>query len=611
MIETEAVVIRFSGDSGDGMQLTGTLFSDTSSILGNDICTFPDYPSEIRAPIGTVAGVSGFQVQIGSREIFTPGDEYDVLVAMNAAALKVELKKLKKGGTIIANTNGFDSKNLRLAGYPENVNPLEDNSLENYQVISIDISHLTKECLKGIGLSTKETERTKNMFVLGLLFWLFDRNIENALTFIKEKFSKNELVLNANVEAIKAGNNYGDNLQLFSCRYKVNPAKLPTGKYRSVNGNQAVTFGLIAASMKSALPLFLGSYPITPASDILHELSKYRNLGVKTFQAEDEIAGVCSAIGASYSGCLSVTTTSGPGMSLKTEALGLACILEIPLVIVNVQRGGPSTGLPTKTEQADLFQAFYGRHGEAPIPVLAASTPSNCFEITYEACRIAIEYMTPVIILSDGYIANGTEPWKFPAEEELNPIMISFISNPNSGNGHYLPYKRDEKLSRPWVLPGTKGMEYRIGGLEKQHETGNVCYEPLNHEKMVRLRDEKIRNIAKTIPLQKIDNDIQNAEIAVVTWGSTYGSVKTAVKMLTEEGIQVAHIHIHYLNPFPSNLGELLKKFDKILIPEMNMGQLAEIIKSHFLIPVIQLNKIQGQPFTVAEVMAKVRGLVN
>lgn len=607
IIESEAVVIRFSGDSGDGMQLTGTLFSDTSSILGNDICTFPDYPSEIRAPSGTVAGVSGFQVQIGSKEIFTPGDEYDVLVAMNAAALKVELKKLKKGGIIIVNSNGFDNKFLRLAGYPENINPLEDNSLENYQLISTDITHLTKECLKGLALSNKEIERTKNMFVLGLLFWLFDRNIDNAYTFIKEKFSKNELILKANYEAMRAGFNYGDNLQLFSCRQRVKPAKLPKGTYRSVSGNQAATFGLIAASMKSGLPLFLGSYPITPASDILHELSKYRNLGIKTFQAEDEIAGICAAIGASYSGCLSATTTSGPGMSLKTEALGLACILEIPLVIVNVQRGGPSTGLPTKTEQADLFQAFYGRHGEAPIPVLASSTPSNCFEMTYEACRIAVEYMTPVILLSDGYLANGSEPWKFPTEDELKPITTEFISTPNSGNGHYLPYKRDEKLSRPWVLPGTKGLEYRIGGLEKQHETGNVCYDPSNHEKMTRIRAEKINNIAKSIPMQKIDNDIQDAKIAVVTWGSTYGSVKTAVKMLATENIKVAHIHIHYLNPFPSNLGELLKRFDKVLLPEMNMGQLAEIIKSHFLIPVVQFNKIQGQPFTVAEIMTKVR----
>ncbi|HEX6334824.1 MAG TPA: 2-oxoacid:acceptor oxidoreductase subunit alpha, partial [Flavisolibacter sp.] len=474
--EVDRIVVRFSGDSGDGMQLTGMQFTDTAALLGNDLSTFPDYPSEIRAPIGTVAGVSGFQVHFGSTEIYTPGDAYDVVVAMNAAALKVDLPRLKKGGIIVANTQGFDKKNLGLAHYDSN--PLEDGTLENYQVHKIDITKLTKECLAGTGLGMKEIERSKNMFVLGLLLWMFDKPMDYTLKFIREKFAKKPEIADANIKTLNAGWNFGENTEIFATRFRIAPAKLPAGIYRNITGNHATAIGLIAASERAQLPLFIGSYPITPATDILHELSKYKSNGVKTFQAEDEIAGICSAIGASYAGNLSVTTTSGPGMSLKTEALGLAVMLEIPLVVVNVQRGGPSTGLPTKTEQSDLQMALYGRHGEAPLPVIAASSPSDCFETVFEACRIAVEHMTPVIFLSDGYIANGSEPWCFPSANQLKNINTSFLEEINSESGEVLPYLRNEMFVRPWIRPGTKGLEHRIGGLEKQDGTGNVSYEP-------------------------------------------------------------------------------------------------------------------------------------
>ncbi|MGZ5287649.1 MAG: 2-oxoacid:acceptor oxidoreductase subunit alpha, partial [Flavisolibacter sp.] len=469
--EVEKIVIRFSGDSGDGMQLTGMQFTDTAALLGNDLSTFPDYPSEIRAPIGTIAGVSGFQVHFGSTEIFTPGDQYDVLVAMNAAALKVDLGKLKTGGVIIVNSQGFDEKNLRLAQYPENVNPLEDGSLTNYTVHKVDVSKLTKECLSGAGLGVKEIDRSKNMFVLGLLFWMFDKPLEPTLKFITEKFSKKPEIADANARTLQAGWNYGENTEIFTTRFRVAPASLPAGRYRNITGNQATAIGLMAAADKSGLPLFIGSYPITPATDILQELSKYKANGVKTLQAEDEIAGICASIGASYAGQLAVTTTSGPGMALKTEALGLATMLEIPLVVVNVQRGGPSTGLPTKTEQADLLMAMHGRHGEAPLPVLAAKSPSDCFDTVFEACRLAVEHMTPVIFLSDGYIANGSEPWRFPQEDQLQKIKTQFLKKLAEGES-LKPYQRNEELVRPWIKPGTKNLEHRIGGLEKQDETG-------------------------------------------------------------------------------------------------------------------------------------------
>ena len=611
VIEAESVVVRFSGDSGDGMQLTGMQFTDTTALLGSDLSTFPDYPSEIRAPSGTVAGVSGFQVNFGSKEIFTPGDEFDVLVVMNAAALKVDIRRLKKGGIIIANTAGFDKKNLGLAQYPDGVNPLEDGSLENFTVHSIDITKHTKECLSETGLGTKDIERCKNMFVLGLLFWMFDKPMDSTKKFILEKFAKKPEIADANIKTLKTGCDYGENTEIFNTRYKVTAAKLPQGAYRNITGNTATAIGLLAASEKSGLPLFLGSYPITPATDIFHELAKYKANGVKTFQAEDEIAGVCAAIGASYAGNLAITTTSGPGMALKTEALGLATILEIPLVIINVQRGGPSTGLPTKTEQADLLMAMHGRHGEAPLPVIAATSPTDCFNMAFEACRIAVEHMTPVILLTDGYIANGSEPWRFPTEDELKPIHVSFMDKPNGEEGVLLPYKRNENFVRPWIKPGTKGLEHRIGGLEKQDETGNVSHDPLNHEKMVQLRAAKIEKIADRIPLAKPDSGNEKAKLLILGWGSTYGAIKTAVLESIANEYDVAHIHLQYINPFPKNLGELLHGYDQILIPEMNSGQLLQLIRAKYYVPAIGLSKVQGLPFTITELKAKIAELLK
>ena len=611
IIEADSVVIRFSGDSGDGMQLTGNQFTDTAAYLGNDLSTFPEFPAEIRAPIGTTAGVSGFQVHFGSKEIFTPGDNYDVLVAMNAAALKVDLPKLKKAGIIIVNTAGFDKKNLNLAGYAEGVNPLEDGSVEGYTVHKIDVTRFTKECLAGTTLGNKDIERCKNMFVLGLLFWMFDEPMEYTINFINEKFAKKPELAEANIKTLKAGWNFGDHTELFSTRFKVAAAKLPKGTYRNISGNQATAVGLVAASELSGLPLFLGSYPITPASDVLHELSKYKTSNVKTFQAEDEIAAICAAIGASYAGGLGVTTTSGPGMSLKTEAIGLATMLEIPLVIVDIQRGGPSTGLPTKTEQSDLMMAMYGRHGEAPLPVIAASSPADCFNTILEASRIAIEHMTPVICLTDGYIANGTEPWKFPAAADLAPIKVAFTTEPNGEDGKLYPYKRDERGVRPWVKPGTPGLMHRIGGLEKQNQSGNVSYDASNHGVMTKLRAEKIEKIADTIPDIMPDSGKPSGKLAVLGWGSTSGAIKTVVRDLIAEGHDVAHIHLHHINPFPKNLGELLKGYEKVLIPEMNCGQLINLIRAKYLVPAIGFSKVQGLPFTTAELKNKILELLN
>lgn len=610
-IDTENVVIRFSGDSGDGMQLTGTQFSDTSAFFGNDICTFPDYPSEIRAPAGTIAGVSGFQIQFGSKEVCTPGDSYDVLVAMNAAALKVELKKLKKGGTIIANEAGFDKKSLKLAQYADDADPLHDGSLADYNVILTDVVKHTKESLVDSGLGNKEVERAKNMFVLGIIYWMFDKETTHTENFIREKFSKKPEIMEGNIKALLAGWNYGENTEIFTSRYRVAAAKLPAGNYRSITGNHAAAIALVAAAEKAGLPLFLGSYPITPASDILHDLSKYKANGVKTFQAEDEIGGICSAIGGAYAGNFAATTTSGPGLSLKIEALGLATILEIPLVIINVQRGGPSTGLPTKTEQADLLQAMYGRHGEAPLPVIAASSPSDCFDAVYEASRIALEHMTPVICLTDGYIANGSEPWKFPSANDLAPIKVNFTTRESWGNDTFLPYKRDEKLSRPWVKPGTPGLEHRIGGLEKAHETGHPSHDAENHEFMVKLRQEKVDRIAQYIPEQQVSLGKEGASVCVLTWGSTKGTVRNALIDLVNEGKDVAHVHLHYMNPFPRNLEKLLRTFKTVLIPEMNNGQLSILIRSKFLIPAVSLTKIKGIPFSSDEIKDKVNELLN
>jgi 2-oxoglutarate ferredoxin oxidoreductase subunit alpha len=606
--EKEAVTILFAGDSGDGIQLTGTQFTNTAALFGNDISTFPNFPAEIRAPQGTLAGVSGFQLHFGSIEINTPGDACDVLVAMNAAALKANLRQLKTGGIIIANLDGFDPKNLRLAKYPEGVNPLNDNSLERYKVITIDVTKLTRECLKDSGLGTKEMDRSKNMFVLGFLYWLYNRSLDISIKLIKEKFAKRPELIDANIKVLQAGYNYGETSEEFASRFEVKAAKLDSGTYRNIMGNQATALGLIAASQISGMKLFYGSYPITPASDILHELSKHKNFGVLSFQAEDEIAAITSAIGASFGGNLGVTASSGPGIALKTEAIGLAFMLELPLIIINVQRGGPSTGLPTKTEQADLLQAMYGRNGEAPVPIIAAQSPADCFDAVYEAARISVEHMTPIFFLSDGYIANGAEPWKFPSSANLKAFKPYFAKKEMLNEGEkFLPYKRDEKLARNWAIPGTAGLEHRIGGIEKENETGNISYDPENHEFMVKLRQEKVNRIADYIPLQKVDNGNESGKIAVVGWGSTYGSIKTAVRQLRAEGIDVSHIHIRYLNPFPKNLEQLLRSFQTVIVPEINNGQLVKIIRDKFLIDAKPFNKIKGLPFSVEEIVNKVK----
>ncbi len=605
------VVIKFAGDSGDGMQLTGSQFTNNTALLGIDLATFPDFPAEIRAPQGTLPGVSGYQLRFSSDPVFTPGDSCDLLVAMNAAALKSNLKSLKKGGKIIANTDGFDSKNLRLANYPEGVNPLEDNSLEGYELIPMDITRMTREALKDFTLGIKEKDRAKNMFVLGFLYWMYNRDMENTTKFLHEKFGKKDEILNSNIKALQAGYNFGDTTETFTTQYKVEKAKMQAGSYRSIMGNQALSYGLIAASQVSGLPIFLGSYPITPASDILHELSRYKNFGIRTFQAEDEIAGICAAIGASYGGQLGVTTTSGPGMALKAEAMGLAVMLEIPLLICDIQRGGPSTGLPTKTEQSDLLQAYYGRNGECPMPVISASTPSDCFAAVYEAVRIAVTHMTPVIFLSDGYIANGAEPWRYPKKEDLQPIHVQFKTELGHGEEKLQPYLRDEKLARPWAIPGTKGLEHRIGGIEKENITGNISYDPANHQLMVKLRQEKVDKIADHIPLQEIDNGPEEGKILVLGWGSTYGAIKSAVNELVKEGHAVSHAHLRYLRPFPKNLGDIIKRFDKVLIPEINNGQLIKIIRDQYMVDAIGYNKIMGIPITSTEMIEEIKELLR
>ncbi len=599
------VTIRFAGDSGDGMQLTGTQFTNTTAILGNDLSTLPDYPAEIRAPQGTLFGVSGFQVHFGSTEINTPGDTCDVLVAMNAAALKVNLPSLVEGGAIIVNAEGFNDRNLKLSGYASN--PLKDASLSKYQVFEVNISKLTELALAETSLSSKLIDRSKNFFALGLMYWMYNRPMEPTIKWINLKFGDKHDIRDANLKVLQAGWSYGETTEMFSVRYEVAPAKLAPGRYRNITGNQATAWGLMAAAKKAKMDLFLGSYPITPASDILHELSMYKSFGVKTFQAEDEIAGITSAIGASFGGVLAVTTTSGPGVALKTEAIGLAVMVELPLVVVNVQRGGPSTGLPTKTEQADLLQALYGRNGEAPVPIVAACTPSDCFDAVFEASRIALKYMTPVFCLTDGYLGNGSEPWLIPNFEKLPDISPKFRTDPNG----FMPYLRDEEtLSRPYAIPGTPGLEHRIGGLEKQHLTGNVNYEPQNHEFMVRLRAEKIERIANDIPPVKVDGD-EKGELLLVGWGGTYGAIKTAALNLKARGINVSQLHLRHLNPMPKNVGEILYNFKQILVPELNMGQLVKVLRSKYLVPAVGLNKIQGQPFKSIEIERKVEEMLG
>jgi len=605
------VVIKFAGDSGDGMQLTGSQFTNNSALLGLDLATFPDFPAEIRAPQGTLPGVSGYQLRFSSDQVFTPGDECDVLVAMNAAALKTNLKALKKGGKIIANTDGFDTKNLRLANYADGINPLEDGSLGNYEVIKMDVTKMTREALKEITMGTKEKDRAKNMFVLGFLYWMYNRNMENTTRFLQEKFGKKPEILESNLKALHAGYNFGDTTETFTTRYRVEKARMVPGVYRSIMGNQALAYGLIAASQKSGLPVFLGSYPITPASDILHELSRHKTFGIRTFQAEDEIAAITAAIGASYGGSLGVTTTSGPGMALKAEAMGLAVMMEIPLLICDIQRGGPSTGLPTKTEQSDLLQAYYGRNGECPMPVVSASTPSDCFSAIYEAVRIAVQHMTPVIFLSDGYIANGAEPWRFPKSDELPPIAVNFKTELTQDENQFQPYLRDEKLVRPWAVPGTRGLEHRVGGLEKQNVTGNVSYDPENHQLMVKIRQEKVDRIADHIPEQTLDSGPASGKILVLGWGSTYGAIKSAVAELQSEGYAVSHAHLRYLRPFPGNLGAMLKSFEHVLVPEINNGQLIKIIRDQYFVDAKAYNKIMGIPITKTELVMKLHEMLG
>ena len=603
----EKVVIFFAGDSGDGIQLTGTQFTNTAALYGNDLSTFPDFPAEIRAPQGTLAGVSGFQLSFGSTEIYTPGDECDVLVVMNVAALKANLKRLKKGGSIILNLDGFDKRNLRLAGFAENENPLEDDTLADYRLSEINVTKLTRECLVDTSLGAKEKDRCKNMFVLGFIYWMYNRSLDHTIQFLSDKFKTKQEVLDANIKVLKAGYNFANTCEVSSSRFEVKPAKMSKGTYRNIMGNQATAMGLLAAAQQSGLDLFYGSYPITPASDILHELAKHKNFGVRSFQAEDEIAAISAAIGASFGGALGITATSGPGVALKGEAIGLAFMLELPLVIVNVQRGGPSTGLPTKTEQADLLQALYGRNGEAPVPVVAAATPSDCFEASLEACRIAIEHMTPVFFLSDGYIANGAEPWRFPQTKDLSKIHPQLAE----ANSDYLPYKRDKKLVRKWAIPGTEGLEHRLGGLEKEHETGNVSYDSDNHEFMVHTRAEKVARIADSIPAQVLDAGSQYAEMLVLGWGSTYGAIKTAVKELLEEGCSVAHAQLRHICPFPKNLGELIKGYKYVLIPEINNGQLIKVIRDQYAINAMGLNKIKGIPFESREIKNHILEILN
>ena len=597
--------IRFAGDSGDGMQLVGGEMANTSALIGNDIGVLPDFPAEIRAPAGTLPGVSGYQLHISSFDIHTPGEKYDALVAMNPAALKTNLENLKPNGILIINVGGFKDRNLKLAHYDSN--PLEDGSLDKYQLFAVDMNTLTHKALEELGLSAKIVDRCKNFFALGMVFWLYNRTMDHALSLLKSKFSKKPELAEANSRALKAGSVYCEATEQFATSYEVKPAKLPRGKYRNISGNTATALGLIAASQKSGLPLFLGSYPITPASDILHELSKYKHYGVRTFQAEDEIAAICSVIGAAYSGSLAVTSTSGPGLALKGEALGLAISVELPLVVCNVQRAGPSTGMPTKTEQADVMQSLYGRNGEAPLPVVAASTPADCFDTAYAACRIAIRPMTPVLFLSDGYLANGAEPWPIPKAEDLPEIPVNFAKDPES----FQPFLRDEDtLARPWAIPGTPGLEHRIGGIEKEAVTGNVSYDPRNHEYMTRMRAEKIEKIANDIPPTEIEGE-KTGDLLLVGWGSTYGAIRTAVEHKLDEGKSVSRIHLTHLNPLPKDLGEILKSFKHVLMPEINAGQLVNVIRAKYMVPAIGFNKVQGLPFFSSEIEQKIDELLE
>ena len=600
--------VRFAGDSGDGMQLAGTQLTNTSALAGNDVATFPDFPAEIRAPRGTLAGVSGFQIHFSSTEIFTPGDQLDALVAMNPAALKTNLSDLDTSGNgiLIVNEDTFDAKGLDQAGYT--ANPIEDDSLNNYQLFKVPITKLTRAAVKGLGMSQKEADRCRNFFAMGLVYWLYGRSTDPTLRFIDAKFGTKRSVADANRNALKAGWNYGETTDAFVSSYRVDPADLPPGQYRNITGNQALALGLMTAARLSGKELFYGSYPITPASDILHELSRYRHFGVRTFQAEDEIAAITSAIGAAFGGTMAVTGSSGPGIALKGEAMGLAMILELPMIILNIQRGGPSTGLPTKTEQSDLLQVMFGRNGESPIPIIAARSPADCFDVALEAWRISTRFMMPVIVLSDGFIANGAEPWLIPEPHGLREIHIHH-PEPLENGEEFLPYQRDERLARPWALPGTPGLHHRIGGLEKQDGTGDVSYDPDNHQHMTNVRAQKVANVALDVPAQEVIGP-DTGDLLVLSWGGTYGSCATAVRQVQARGKSVAHAHLRYLNPLPSNLGDLLGQYKKILIPELNMGQLQWIIRAKYLVDADGLHKVQGKPFSVVEIVRKITSLL-
>src|SRR3984893_7262321 len=601
----DKAVIRFCGDSGDGMQITGSQFTNTVALYGNDLATLPDFPAEIRAPAGTLPGVSGFQVHFSSHDVFTPGDSVDALIAMNPAALKTNIADLKPNGILIVNLDDFGELDFRKAQMT--TNPLEDHSLDGYRTFPVSLTKLTRAALKDLGLDAKSMDRCKNFFALGMCYWLYNRSMQSTLRWIEEKFKKNPAIVTANRLAMQAGYSYCEATEAFQISYEIPPAKLAPGWYRNISGNTALAMGFVVASQKAGIPLFLGSYPITPASDILHELAGYKDFGVITFQAEDEIAAITSAIGAAYAGALGLTTTSGPGMALKTEAMGLAVAVELPLVICDIQRGGPSTGLPTKTEQADLLQALFGRNSESPVPVLAPATPGDCFWVAVEACRIALKYMVPVIILSDGYLANGAEPWRIPTVDEIPGIKVEFATNPID----FHPYSRNpDTLARPWAIPGTMGLEHRIGGIEKQDVTGNINYEPLNHEKMVRLRAAKVEAVAQDIP-DVVPAGDPDGDLLIVAWGSTYGAVTAGLKTARAKGHRIGHVHLRHLNPLPRNLGEVLGRYSQVLVPEMNMGQLLMLLRAKYLVDAQGYNKIQGQPFKQSEIEAKIEEILG
>jgi 2-oxoglutarate ferredoxin oxidoreductase subunit alpha len=608
--QLERVVIRIAGDSGDGMQLTGDRFTQETASFGNDLSTLPNFPAEIRAPAGTLPGVSSFQLHFADHDILTPGDRPDVLVAMNPAALKANLVDLPKGGTIIVDTHDFTDRALARIGWTSN--PLEDGTLDSFTVHAVDLTQLTLDALAGTSLSRKDAGRSKNMFALGLLSWMYSRPVEGTLQFLRQKFASRPDIADANITAFKAGWNFGETTESFAVAYEVKPAPLPAGVYRNITGNMALSYGLIAAAQRAGLPLFLGAYPITPASDILHELSKHKRFGVRTFQAEDEIAGIGAAIGAAFGGSLAVTSSSGPGIALKGESIGLAVSLEIPLVICDIQRGGPSTGLPTKTEQSDLLQAMFGRNGEAPVPIVAAQSPADCFAAALEAVRIALCYRTPVFLLSDGYLANGSEPWRLPNVADLPDLSVRFATEPNGADGTFLPYLRDpDTLARPWAIPGTPGLEHRVGGIEKADRTGNISYDPDNHDFMVRTRQAKVDGIARTIPPLTVDDPDGDARVLVIGWGSTYGTIGAAVRRVRRAGYAIAQAHLRHLNPFPSNLGTVLAGYDKVVLPEMNLGQLATLIRSKYLVDIISVTQVRGMPFRAADLAEMLQGVLT